>query len=151
MRWFLFCGKLLSGRPAPEFLQLGPQGTHHLFPPHEDPDLLIWESTFDTLACAMGCHEGLLCKAIHLDVDLFVLQRTVLPSLCVIGIWLHVFVLHAEWLSGNEVFENAKNNCLWLIGRKWAEGFLPMRNYPIVITIDHNKRDCVIAFGCCCI
>ncbi len=146
----LFMEKLLSSRPAPEFLQLGPHGTHHLFPPHGDPDLLIWESTFDTLACAMGCHEGLPCKAIHLDVDLF-LQRTFLPSLCVIGMQLHLFVSYVEWLSGYEVFEKTKNICLWLVGGKWMEGFIPSGNCPIVITINHDKRDCIVTFGCCCI
>jgi hypothetical protein len=72
------------GGPAPEFLQFGPQGTRHLFPSHGNPDLLICESTFYTLACAVGCLQGFLCKAIHLDVDSFT-QQTVLLSLCVIG------------------------------------------------------------------
>ncbi len=107
-------------------------------------------SPFDTLACAMGCHEGLIFKAIHLDIDSFI-QRTVLSSLCVIGMWLHVFVLYAERLIGNEVFDNVKNICLWLVGRKWAEGFITVGNYPIVITTDHGKRDRIMAFGCCCI
>jgi hypothetical protein len=69
---------------ALEFLQIRPQGTRHLFPFHGNTDLLIWEGTFDTLACAVGCLQGFLFEAIHLDVDLF-LQQTVLPSLCVIG------------------------------------------------------------------
>ncbi len=75
---------LFSGGPAPEFLQFRPQGTRHLFPSHGNPDLLICESTFDTLACAGGCLQGFLCKAIHLDNDSFI-QQIVLPSLCVIG------------------------------------------------------------------
>ncbi len=82
-----FVEKLFSIGPAPEFLQFGPQGTCHLFPSHGNLDLLIWESTLDKLSCAVSCLQGFLCKAIHLDVDLF-LQCTVLPSLCVIGMWL---------------------------------------------------------------
>jgi hypothetical protein len=76
--------KLFSGGPAPELFQFGPQGTCHFFPSHGNPDLLIWDSTFDTLACAVGCLQGFLGEAIHLDVGSF-LQQTVLPSLCVIG------------------------------------------------------------------
>jgi hypothetical protein len=145
----LFTEKPFSGGPAPDFLQFGPQGACHLFLSHRNPDLLIWESTFDKLACAVGCLQGFLCKAIRLDVDLF-FQQTVLPSLCVIGIWLYVFISNLEWLSSNKVFENAKNIGLWLVGRKWSERFVPMGNNPIVITINHDKRDCVMAFGCCC-
>jgi hypothetical protein len=50
-------------------------------PPHGDPDLLIWESTFDTLICALGCHQGFLCKAIHLDVDSFTSANSLAISL----------------------------------------------------------------------
>jgi hypothetical protein len=64
---------------------------------------------------------------------------------------LHIFVSYGEWLSGNMVFENAKNISLNLVGRKWAEVFIPVGNNPIVITINLNKRDRVMAFGCCCI
>jgi hypothetical protein len=84
MRQSLFGEKKFSGGPAPEFLKFGPQGTRHLFSFHGNPDLLIWESTFDTLACAMGCLQGFLCKAVHLNVGSF-LQQIVLPSFCVIG------------------------------------------------------------------
>ncbi len=80
-----FVEEFFSGGVAPEIFQFIPQGTRNLFPSHGNPELLIREGTVNKLACAVGSFQGLLCKAIHLDVDAF-LQGTILPSLCVIGI-----------------------------------------------------------------
>ncbi len=66
-----FVEELLSGGAAPEIFQFIPQGTSNLFPFHGNPELLIWEGTVDILACAVGSFQGLLYKAIHLDVDAF--------------------------------------------------------------------------------
>ncbi len=63
--------ELFSGEAAPEIFQFIPQGTSNLFSAHDNLELLIWEGTVDKLACAVGSFQGLLCKAIHLDVDAF--------------------------------------------------------------------------------
>jgi hypothetical protein len=70
MELSLFVEELFSSGMALEIFQFIPQGTSNLFLSHGNPEL-IWEGTVDKLACAVGSFQGLLCKAIHLDVDAF--------------------------------------------------------------------------------
>ena len=44
----------LSSGPAPELFQFLPHGTYYFSASQGDPDLLIRESMFDVLACAVS-------------------------------------------------------------------------------------------------
>jgi hypothetical protein len=64
---------------------------------------------------------------------------------------LDVFISDAERLNRNKVFENPKNICLRLDSREWKKRVISMGYNPIVITVHHNRRDCVAVCGSCCI
>ena len=121
----------LSDGPAPELFQFLPQGSYSLFASQGDPDLLIWERSFNKLAYAVASFKGLICKPIHLDVDVF-LKGTIPPFLFLICMWCNILILDPEWLGRDKVFEDSKEVCLRLLVVKGRRELFPWITMPLL-------------------
>jgi hypothetical protein len=61
-----------------------------------------------------------------------------------------VFILDAERLDRNKVFENSREVRLRLVGRERSNRVISVGYNTIVITVHHNQRDCAVVQGSCC-
>ena len=55
-----------------------------------------------------------------------------------------VLILDPEWLGRDEVFEDSKEVCLRLAGREGTNRVISVDYDAVVITVHHNRRDCVV-------
>ncbi len=130
---------------ATEFLQFQTKGSCYFFPSHCDPNLFVWKGASYKLPGAVCCLQSLVCKPIHLIVDLL-LQCTISPFLCFICVWLHILQFDRERLNRGKVFEHAEDISLGLVGWEGPKGCIAMWHDPIVIIIHNNRRDTVFTW-----